>query len=545
MSQEVAIDSDMRVRNSSVPLLLAALACAPHLSKPEADRTTQPSPSVAKQPTLVVGIVVDQLGSWVLQEHARRLDRRGLLRRMLLEGRYYPRVRFTHASTYTAPGHATLLTGVAPRDHGILANERWVEGKGGVPWIDDGEFPVLGNPERSASPRALRTDTVGDALRRGSRRARVLSVSLKDRAAVLMAGKKADLAVWYDAAIPGFTTSTYYARELPPCIQAAERQTPLSSLLQPWTVDSSRYQGLAPDAAPGEGHWLGLDQRFPHDVRATTHPYSALRATPQLSEHMLDVALRCARDMDLGRDDVTDLLLVSISGTDYVGHVWGPQSWEMSEMLRKVDLALARWIDQIRQSATVRVLLTADHGVTPLPETRGLHRARLIPSELTAELQAHLRKELGPGQFISGFVAPYVIFGKDGHQRSPEAHRVVGEYLARHAAVFGSYPVRDLPFYRKSRDVVHRAVAQSMRPDAPGDVLIVPKPGALVDPGMAVGEGTSHGSPWVEDAIVPVLMWGSGIQPSMTDETVDARRVAATLASWLSVPAPGHLAPLD
>jgi hypothetical protein len=493
---------------------------------------------------LVVAIVIDQLGSWVLEQHAGRLDRQGFFRTALREGRYLSKVRFSHAATYTAPGHATLLTGVAPSEHGILANERWHAEHGEIPWVQDDAYPVLGVRARSASPRMLRADTVGDALRDATGgSARVLSVSLKDRAAVLMGGHRANLALWYDPALPGFTTSSYYAAQMPKCVRTTETRAPTSSLLRPWTIaDRSVLGGLGPDSAPGEGAWLGLTQHFPHEVARSEKPFSALRAMPQLSEQMLALAASCARELELGRDAVPDLLTVSISGTDYVGHVWGPESWEMVDMLRRVDAALLRFVDQLGGPSRVRLLVTADHGVTPLPESRGRQNARLIASELLLGLQQHAREQLGEGDFVQAFVAPYVVFGKEGRLRSRDTHRVVADYLDAHPAVFGSYAVRDREFFARSRDVVHRAVAQSMRDDAPGDVLVVPNPGALFDPDMAVGAGTSHGTPWDEDAEVPVILWGQGIEPGFSSERVDARRVASILRQWLGLPVRGFKA---
>ena len=223
-------------------LVAVAPGCA--TTKPQAEATlekTAPAPRPPSQatvaPKLVVLIVVDQLGSWVLDQQLRLLPSGSAIRRAYEDGAAHV-AEFPYASTQTAPGHASLSTGATPAVHGIVANSVYVpEEKGARKTVDDGVHSVLGNPDRFVSPTQLRVETVADVLHRESDgEARIVGVSIKGRSAVLPVGQKANIAVFYDAVARAMTTSTYYApkNRLPDWLRDFRQANPVEPLLQVW-----------------------------------------------------------------------------------------------------------------------------------------------------------------------------------------------------------------------------------------------------------------------------------------------------------------------
>jgi hypothetical protein len=506
----------------------------------------EPAPPSQEPPRarVVVVVVFDQLASWVFSQYLPHLRHDGALRRGVAQGRYFRRAAFEYASTNTASGHAAIVTGAPPHVTGITANQVWQDGEPERPFIADGKHPVLGRPEATASPSVLRVDTVGDALERASGdRAQVLSLSLKDRAAILMGGHRADLALWYDYHIPGFTSSTYYGEALPEWLLGWLRAHPVSELLRPWTaLDPALYaRVVGRDDGPGEGNYLSLGTTFPHQLSGIDKPYSALRFTPHLTDYLLELAQAAIEHMDIGSDDQPDLVTISISGTDYAGHTFGPDSWEYLDHLRRADLALGRFLAWLERRAPTAVLVTSDHGVFPLPERAG-RGGRIFPDEILRAMQAAAVATVGEGRWVLAFERPFAYLAPEltGERRE----RVVAaikrdlEALPGVELVVG---VREALGWVSDADPLRRAVGLSMAAGAPGDLYLVPKEDWIVDEDYPRGAGTTHGTPWPPDREVPVIFWGPGVSPERSNEPVSQARVAPTIAALLGVAPPPHV----
>ena len=359
-------------------LLLGALgACskpAPKAAIPAVSTPPQ-APTAAPTPTkgpLVIGVIFDQFGADTLERLLPLLDKQGALRMGIARGAFYPQVAYPHAVTLTAPGHALLYTGATPAVTSITGNAV-ARGPGRLSSsVDDGQHPVLGVDGLYAGPALLKAPTVGDALvaERGAQGAQVISISLKDRSAILPGGQKAALALWYEDSIPGFTTSSYYAREIPKFVIDYELAHPLLKLTVPWEFSPSAVQApiLGPDDAAGESDYAGFGTTFPHDPARSASLPQVLRLTPALSEYLIGLAEAAVSARHLGEDDVPDLLLLSISGTDYAGHAFGPHSWEYFDHVRRADRALGAMLRRLEQHAEISVVITSDHGVAALPE---------------------------------------------------------------------------------------------------------------------------------------------------------------------------------
>lgn len=526
---------------------------APAASPLATSRVSAPAAPPAPAVRLVVAVVLDQLPSWAFERYLPLLDADGVIRQAVASGAYYPRARYDYAGTYTAAGHATLFTGVLPRVHGIVANEVWDPKRAKVvSAVDDAEHGVLGTQDQFASPSMLRVPTVADELERETTgRALTASISLKDRAAVLPGGHHADLALFYDTKHGVFTTSTWYGGGVPSWLTAFQSQHPVTGTLGVWEPNDrdALARLLGPDEAAGESDWQGLGRAFPHDPRRSPEPTVAVRATPFGTEYQLDVTRAAVRALGLGADDVPDLLMLSLSSTDYVGHLFGAESWEYADNLVRADRALSRFLRELPPQT--RVLLSSDHGVAPLPE-RSLDRSKLALRVLTKKLAAAVNRAL-EGRFelkappIASYTEPFMYLTAEA-KCSPSYNAIVSAVASEVgkapgvAAVFG---VREL-LGRDPASELETLVRASLTDDATGDLFVVPSELSVVDPSHPGGTGTSHGSPWDYDRFVPVLFWGPGVAPHTERSEVPVLAVAPTLAALLGIRAPSatSLAPL-
>jgi arylsulfatase A-like enzyme len=495
---------------------------------------------------LTVLVVYDQFGTWALETHRELLHPDGLLRTTMREGATVWRARYAYAATYTAPGHAAIVSGAPPSHSGVAANKVWSrERSRRISVVDDGAHPVHHTPGAFASPSVLRTVTVGDVLRAATGdRGHVVSLSHKDRGAVLPGGQRPDAALWMTEAAGGFTTSAYYAPAVPDWVRAFENAHPLRLVGMTWEAERAEdyARWLGPDDAAGEGDWAGFGRVFPHRLPAGGEAFEAYLATPMAAERLVDLARAAVVAHELGVDAIPDLLVISVSSTDYAGHTFGGHSWEYADTLRRADHALGRFVAELRRTREVSVLVTSDHGAVPLPERMAppdRRGHRLLPSHLAASAEAACDATLGAGNWIEAFAQPFLVMSPAA--RSPE--RIDDVVACARGALLGIpgvgavFDVRRAEALRRSADPLERAAGLSLPPDSPGDLLVLPGPGSVIDEEVPRGAGTSHGGPSEEERDVPVIFSGPGIAHGETREVVDQARVASTLAGLLGIAA--------
>lgn len=531
------------------------LQCAPSRGavRPPSPRAAPPTTSPGRvtsrapaRPQLLVSIVYDQLPSWALERYRPLVAPDGALAQALARGSVHPVVRFDYANTATAPGHAAIYTGAVPAESGIYSNDYWSsEARRRVPAVDDPDAPVYGGSGYGLSPRSLRVEGVADVLREAtSGAARVVSLSIKDRSAILPGGKQPTLVAWYDPSLPGFTTSRYYASRLPPLLERFRREHPVSNYVRAWeALDASRWARLlGPDDAPGEGNWFGLGDSFPHHPEQSPEPNQAFLATPTSAEYLLDLARLAVQELELGEDEVPDLLALSLSNTDTVGHVFGAESWEYVDNLIRSDRAVGQFLQWLEQRTRLAVVITSDHGVARRPETTWHETTpppvRLRASALLSQLEDALDRELGQGHWVEAVVAPLVYLHPEltGDQRS-RAAAVAAAELTRLPGVSQAVVVRQA-------SEVSPLVRANLGDQIPGDVYFVPREYSVIDPEMPGGSGTNHGTPWAYDREVPVVFWGPGVRAGTYAEPSSQRRVASTLAALVGVRPPQHANPV-
>jgi len=524
----------------SLLLALAAGACS------------GPAWSPGERPRLVVVVVLDQVGSWILDHHEPLLLPGGLVRRVREEGVFHRRVVFDHAATITAVGHAAIFTGRPPRDHGIVANTRWERSRGkAVAILDDGTHPVLGLEARFTSPTAIRTEGVADVLRAATGgRGRVVAVSMKERGAVIAGGQHPTRALWYEPRLRGFTTSSWYGAALPRWVQSFTDDKPLRRLFRPWLPhDVGRLAALSgKDDAPGEGGFRDLGPTFPHDLRRVRRPAEALMATPQSTEHLLALARRAVKKEDLGDDDVPDLLTISVSGTDYVGHVWGPESWEMADNLVRVDLALGELYAWLAARGPVAFVITADHGAPPLPESprgRRMHGRRVLEADLTGAAERGIDEALGAGEWVQAYLSPYLYLRPAALAKRDRAVAAAVRSIRALPGIAAAYDVAEVRSWASEpTDALRARIWRSVAPDRGGDIYVAAARGVVLGDGTPPRSGSDHGTPWDHDTDVPVLALGAGVGHLETRSPLPMSRVAATIAALLGLHAPAG-APSD
>ena len=506
--------------------LVAGLAWAGALS----GQAPPPVPSAARRASLVVLVAVDQMRADYLARYASQWT--GGFARIYRGGTVFEHGEQDHAATETAPGHATMLSGRYPAHTGIALNARGVQ---------DPDSPVLGaSDEMGASPRRFRGTTLYDWMLARDPGARVLSVSRKDRAAIFPIGRARGPVYWLHAG--AFTTSRYYADSLPPWVRAFNRRIDSA----PWT--SATWTLLLPDSAYPEPDSVpfengGVDYTFPHRFAAT--PGAAARqpnAFPWIDSLTLAFALEGVQALELGRRGRPDLLSVSLSTTDAIGHAFGPDSREIHDQLLRVDRWLGQFFDSLAQlvpaSGTV-VVLTADHGVTPLPEYTVTRRHRPggrvwlggVARGASAALRTRFPDDFGL-DFDSGLLVADLA--------ALRARRIDVDSLAQALAAEAA----SLP------GVAHvytpRGLARAPRSDRGAELwrhMIPLDYGWLVcavtAPGYVWSDGgldAQHGSTNPEDVAVPIAFYGAGIMAQRIDRPVSTVDIAPTLAALLGVP---------
>jgi hypothetical protein len=495
----------------------------------------------------VVSVIVDQLGSATLLRHFDALDPKGAIRQAAERGAFFERSVYPQANTLTAPGHALTYTGTTASENGVDTNAIWDRQAGRiVQAVADVRYPVFGREASgvTAGPGRLVAPTVAEALKlHTAGAARVVSLSLKDRGAIYPAGRTADLVMWFDTDLGRFTSSGVWRSRLPEWVERYRVSHPLEALLTPWSpLSPDQYlHRLGPDDAPGEGPLPGGDSRFPHLFTRGASPWVALRSSPRLSEYLIELAGAAVLHEGLGQDDVPDLLLLSISGTDYVGHSFGPDSWEYLDHLTRADRALGLWLERLGQSLPISVLITSDHGVAPLPESRrGQPGGRVYGSRVQHAIEARLKADFGAGSWVATVLPPYVYLS-DAARRHPEFARLsrsAVEALVAMDGILGVWPIETVRKWSTSKEPLQHSLAASLPASCDADLMFITRPYHAVDIGRADGLGTHHGSPHPYDTDVPVLCWGPGVPHLRRSAAISQLSVAPTLARLLGAPPP-------
>ena len=501
------------------------------------------------RPKLVLVLSIDQMRVDYLSRFAPLY--RGGLKRLRERGAVFNNARYRHASTETGPGHSVLLSGRHPSHSGIVANDWWDPYLQKLINVVDDPFHLpLGGEGRSASPVNALSFTVGDVLKSGNLNSRVVGVSLKDRSAILMAGRRADAAYWYKAAGGNFITSTYYAREAPPWLTRWNRlRLPDTYAGKKWTrllADEHVYEKYAgPDAI--EGEWDRKDTVFPHAIRGNPPErlyYDDFRRTPFADEVTLSAALEAMNAHQLGQDEHTDIFAVGFSATDVIGHTYGPESQEIMDQLLRLDSVLEKLFQAIDDSvglANTLVVLSADHGSLPLVEnlrSQGIEARRASPDILKNAVQGALDRRFPGVQGLMAYFATDIYFDEEVIRLNKldraTVERTAIEALMSTGLVEKVYTHSDLmtPY---SADPQMRLFQNAFfQPRSPHLNVLVKK---YVYLNSQVG-GTGHGTAHDYDRHIPIIFMGETIKSGIYQAECGPEDIAPTLAHLLGLTFP-------
>ncbi len=471
------------------------------------------------KPKLVLAIAVDQFRYDYLTRFRDQYN--GGLARLLTRGAVFVNARYEHFPTVTAIGHSTFLTGATPSMSGIIGND-WYDREAGksVTSVSDDSVRVLGGEgDGGASPRRLLVSTVGDELKIAhDGRPRVFGISIKDRSAILPSGHMADGAFWFDQKTGRFVSSTYYFADLPAWVKDFNAGNP-----------AGQYRGAA---------WL--NRKMP-DVPEKLYP--AIPSSPFGNELIESLAERAMQSEQLGKRGETDLLALSFSSNDFIGHAFGPDSPEVREISLRTDRLfdkLFRFLDAQVGMQNVLVVLTADHGVAPLPEIaagRKMPGGRMPAGSIRDTVEAALTAKYGPGKWILS-PSEHSLYLNLDVIREKKLDRADVDRTAAQAAltiphVFRVYTREQLMNGEALEDQVGRRVMNGFYVRRSADVYI------LLEPyWMFSARGTTHGTTFSYDAHVPVIFMGSGIKAGRYYEPVAVNDIAPTLAAILDIETP-------
>lgn len=483
-----------------------------------------PASVAAQKPDLVVFISVDQLRGDYLDRFGAQLT--GGLARLRNEGAHFVNAFQDHAVTVTAPGHASMLSGRFPRSHGIISNNL------GVP--DPQARSVEGGA--SASPFRFRGSVLIDWMRMVDPLSRALSVSVKDRGAILPLGRAKQQAFWYSGT-GAFTTSNYYADTLPTWVRNFNaRRLPQQYAGRVWQPLRN------PSAYPEPDSGKGQPSVFPHALsRDAAEAVKQLSEFPWIDEVNLRFALAGLDALKLGKNGHQDLLAISLSATDAIGHEYGPDSRELHDQILRLDIALGRFLDSLyaRYPADqVIVALTADHGVTSFPEmmARDSASAARLRVDLTrplTEVRAELAKRNLPANSIVT-EGGLVLFSHALMQNRALRDTMATMFAERARRIPGVERVdftRDLARGDTIYDPVTRRWLHALPPDVPVPLVVTLKDMHI----FGTTRSATHGSPRDRDAHVPIIFYGAPFKRGRYHEFARTVDIAPTLARVLGV----------
>ena len=558
-------DVSMKVRMRRTSLALVALA---FFSLPFAAVAAEPP-----RPRLVVVLSVDQFARELVDRYA-SLFPAGGFRRFFDHGADYPNCEHGHYLTLTGPGHSVMMTGTYPSRNGIVAN-RWYSrrDKKMVGCVDDDRFPSLDpestEPEKGFSPLHLRTNTVGDVLRTSTMaRAKVVSIALKDRAAVLMGGWRPNGAFWIDEGTCRFTSSRYYANALPAWLvrfnESGACATRIGGKWEKLRPDLDYAKLADVDDAPYERSAYGLGRVFPHPLTEGkgAERYAALAASPVGNELVLQLAKSAIESEGLGRDEVPDVLALGFSSNDYVGHAFGPHSQEVLDMTLRTDRLVAELMDHLDRVVGERkwvMAIVSDHGAAPVPEyleklgvlaPREDHYRWSTEKARRAVERALSRRFFAADAPPSGFpgffaawddaTSPFVWVEPSAIQHLPGAPSfdvllgAIRDEISGIEGVEHVFTSSERGSLAASRDPIAIRVDRTWDREDGGDLVVQLQPYWF--PGF--GAATTHGSPYSYDTRVPMLLYGAGIHAGRYVRPVAVADLAPTLASLLGIPPP-------
>lgn len=506
------------------------------------------------KPKLVVGIVIDQMRYDNLYRYWHNYSEKGF-KKLVNQGFSFENTYYNYVPTYTGPGHASIYSGTTPKMHGIVANDWYsVKEKRPIYCSEDNDVQTIGSNTNAGkmSPKNLLVPNLCDHLKFSTNfRSKVIGIALKDRSAIMPAGHSADAAYWFDRQEGVFITSSYYRKDLPQwLVEFNNKKIPDSLMNLTWNLvlpldkyhQSSKDENSFEGKLPNEAFTSFPHKLFPHKKGK----YETIVYTPFGNDLTTMLAIAAIQGEKLGNNPngVTDMLCISYSSTDYVGHVFGPNSLETEDTYIRMDKTLGDLIDYLEKNIGKEnfiLFLTADHGVAPIPDFVQQYKfpaGHFDYKSYEKQLSEFLIKKYGE-DFLLAYVNQNVYLDEGKIQQKnlslsevekeivlwsldfPNVHSAIN----KHSLIFHEY--KELPFAN---------IQKGFFPQRSGNVVIVYQSNYFDD---EYGKtGTTHGACYTYDSQVPLVFYGAGIPKGKSIEQAYITDIAPTVASLLKINRP-------
>jgi predicted AlkP superfamily pyrophosphatase or phosphodiesterase len=518
------------------------------------------SQSVLQRPKLVVGIVIDQMRWDFLYRYYNRYQDDGGFKRLLNQGFSCENTFIPYTPTVTACGHTSIYTGSIPAIDGITGNEWWDYDLSKLVYCtDDDNVKTIGSNTDAGkmSPHNLLVTTIGDELHLATNfHSKVIGIALKDRAAILPAGHSANGAYWYDDKTGDWITSSYYMSDLPKWVKDLNAKKLVDGYFaQDWNTlyPLNTYTQSAPDEEPYEYRPFGANVKgFPYNLKQFIGKnYGVLAVTPYGNTLTFEMAKAAISGEQLGTDSSTDLLTISVSTPDYIGHTFGPNSVEQEDDYLRLDKDLGaffQFLDKRVGKGEYLVFLSADHGVAHVPAFLNQHKiptGNVDDQAIADQLNTLLKEKFKADKLMIGIFNYQVYLDRNAmataHLDKSAVYKEIINYLLQQQGIARAVALDALNDVTLN-SMIKNALANGYYPPRSGDIQIIFQPQYIE--GFEKG-GTTHGVWNPYDSHIPLLWYGWNIHPGKTNREVYMTDIAPTIAAILHIQMPsgsvGHV----
>ena len=520
--------------------------------------TSIPGMAQLKRPKLVVGIVVDQMRPDYLTRFYDQLGDGGF-KKLMSDGFTMWNIHYNYIPTYTGPGHASIYSGTTPRYHGIVGNDIYYRDAKRSEYCVNDTFNVVGNGiaeiGKGMSPHRLITTNICDELKLcNNKRSKIISISLKDRAAILSGGHLADGVFWFDQKTGNFVTSSYYSTQLPSWVVAFnDRNQAFSYINEKWTplYEGGYYSDCITDTTicailkTGEK----ILPLFPHNLQLPLNSrdakYSLLYKSPLANTLLTDLAIDAIKNGDLGKDNNSDFLAISYSSTDVVGHLYGPHSKEIKDTYLRLDRDLERLINTLNQTigeGNYVLFLTADHGIPESPQylaNQKIPAGYLYHKVLITHASEFLNTRFSAGKWVDTLMNDQFFLNRNLISEKGLDLRTVqvqlADFLMQQKGIAFAYTASEMNETEFNSSLAMR-IQNGFQPKHSGDVLMVMEPGYFE---YEEGYLVEHGSGYNYDCNVPLIWFGQNIKKGESWQLHYITDIAPTLSMILRIKYPG------
>ena len=507
----------------------------------------------AQQPKLVVGIVIDQMRWDYLYRYYSRYQEDGGFKQLLKHGFSCENTFIPYTPTVTACGHSCIYTGSIPAVSGIVGNEWWDYKSSDIVYCtqDDNVKTIGTNTDAGKmSPRNLLVTTIGDELHLADNfRNKVMGIALKDRSSILPAGHSANGAYWYDEKTGDWITSSYYMNDLPKWVKDLNAKKLVDSYYaQNWNTlyPVSSYTQSAPDEEPYEYRPFGADAKgFPYNLNQFVGKnYGILPVTPYGNSLTFEMAKAAINGEQLGADSLTDLLAISLSTADYIGHTFGPTSVEQEDNFLRLDRELGdflRFLDKQVGKGNYVVFLSADHGAPQVPAFLKEHKipaGNLNDQAMAGQLNNIFKSKYNNDKLVIGIFHNQVYLDRNAltsaHLNKGQVYDAIIDFLMQQPGISRAFPLDALDTVTLSA-FIKNIIANGYFPARSGDIQIISDPQWIEE--FQRG-GTTHGVWNPYDSHIPLLWYGWNIPAGKTNKKVFMTDIAPTIAAMLHIQMP-------